>query len=42
MVFGLQRYRLSKRVNKRVMSVKALEALRGSNVFDMIEMGREQ
>ena len=38
-VFGVQKYRLSRRVNKRVLNAKTLEALRNNNSFDMLEIG---
>ena len=38
-VFGVQKYRMGKKVKKRVLNAKTLEALRNNNSFDMIELG---
>jgi len=37
-VFGVQKYRMGKKVKKRVLNAKTLEALRNNNSFDMIEL----
>lgn len=37
--FGVQKYRLGRKVKKRVLNAKTLEALKNNNSFDMIELG---